>query len=48
MPVENFLRIYDLIPNSRLAIIPNCSHVGLILRPEMFSAIAIPFLLNGN
>jgi pimeloyl-ACP methyl ester carboxylesterase len=46
MPVESFLRIYDLIPNSQLAIIPNCSHVGLILYPEMLSMIVIPFLLK--
>ena len=46
MPVEKFVRIYHLIPNSQLAIIPNCNHVGLILYPEMLSMTVIPFLLK--
>lgn len=41
---EEFVRIYKLIANSQLAIIPNCSHVGLILDPSMFSAVVMPFL----
>jgi pimeloyl-ACP methyl ester carboxylesterase len=43
---EEFVRIYKLIENSQLAIIPNCSHVGLILDPTMFSAVVMPFLLQ--
>jgi pimeloyl-ACP methyl ester carboxylesterase len=46
MPVEKFVRIYNLIPNSQLAIIPNCGHVGLIIYPEMISMIVLPFLLE--
>lgn len=41
---EEFVRIYKLIPNSHLAIIPNCGHVGLILNPVMLANTVIPFL----
>ena len=41
---EEFLRIYKIIPNSQLAIIPKCGHVGLILNPTMLTNIVIPFL----
>lgn len=44
MPVASFERIHRLIPNSQLAILPNCRHVGLIRYPEMLSIIVIPFL----
>lgn len=46
MQTEEFVRIYKLIPNSQLAIIPNCSHVGLILDAKMFSAVVMPFLIG--
>jgi pimeloyl-ACP methyl ester carboxylesterase len=34
--IHNFVDIYQTIPNSQLAIIPNCGHVGLIERQDMF------------
>jgi pimeloyl-ACP methyl ester carboxylesterase len=46
MPVEKFVQVYHLIPDSQLAIIPNCNHVGLILYPEMLSTFVLPFLLK--
>jgi hypothetical protein len=42
----SFGAIHKLIPNSQLAIIPNCNHVCLILYPEMFSTLVLPFLLQ--
>lgn len=43
---ESFVAIHNLIPYSQLAIIPNCNHVCLILYPEMFSTLVMPFLLQ--
>ena len=43
---ESFVAIHKLIPNAQLAIIPNCNHVCLILYPEMFSTLVVPFLLT--
>jgi pimeloyl-ACP methyl ester carboxylesterase len=43
---EEFVRIYKMIPNSQLSIIPNCGHVGLILNPAMLADIVIPFLIH--
>ena len=42
-PVE-LAKTHQLIPNSQLAIIPNCGHVGLILKPDMVENLIIPFL----
>ncbi len=46
MQTEEFVRIYKLIPNSQLAIIPNCNHVGLIFNSKMFSSVVLPFLFD--
>ena len=43
---ESFVNIQKLIPNSQLAIIPNCTHVCLIFYPEMFTTLVMPFLLK--
>ena len=43
---ESFVNIQKLIPNSQLAIIPNCNHVCLIFYPEMFTTLVMPFLLK--
>lgn len=43
---ESFVSIYRQIPGSQLAIIPGCNHVCLILYPEMFETLVIPFLLK--
>ncbi len=43
--VSGFLDAYHIIPHSQLAIIPNCGHVGLILRPEYLQTVILPFLL---
>ncbi len=48
MRAEAFVEIQQLIPKSSLAIIPNRNHVGLILDPQMFSNVVIPFLLKKN
>ena len=37
-------KTHQLIPNSQLAILPNCSHVGLILKPDMLEELILPFL----
>ena len=42
-PLE-LTRTHQLIPNSQLAIIPHCGHVGLILNPMIVNAYIIPFL----
>jgi pimeloyl-ACP methyl ester carboxylesterase len=42
--VEGALEIYRTIPGSSLAVIPNCDHVGLILRPSVFQSTILPFL----
>lgn len=41
---KSLVDIHDLIPNSQLAILPHCGHVGLILRPEIVNNVIIPFL----
>ena len=46
--LSEFTRIYKLIPNAQLSIIPNCGHVGLILNPSMIKAMVIPFLSAGS
>jgi len=43
---EEFLRIFKIIPNSQLSIVPNCDHVGLIMNPTLLPNIVIPFLTN--
>ena len=43
---ESFAAIHRQIPGSYLAIIPDCNHVCLILYPEMFSTLVMPFLLR--
>lgn len=42
----SFVAIHQIIPRSQLAIIPNCNHVCLILYPEMFNTLVLPFLLQ--
>ncbi len=46
--VERYVDIYRSIPKAQLAVIPECGHVGLILRPEMFKAIVMPFLTRAE
>jgi pimeloyl-ACP methyl ester carboxylesterase len=43
---ESFVAIQRLIPGSQLGIIPGCNHVCLILYPEMFTVLIMPFLLR--
>jgi pimeloyl-ACP methyl ester carboxylesterase len=43
---EEFVRAYKTIPNSQLAIIPNCDHVGLIFNTTLWENIVILFLTN--
>lgn len=43
---EQFFDIYNTIPHSQLAIIPNCDHVGLIEKPMVFKEIVLPFILQ--
>ncbi len=43
---ESFVAIHRQIPGSQLAIIPGCNHVCLILYPEMFTTLVMPFLLR--
>lgn len=44
--VENFVYLQASIPHAQLAIIPGCTHVGLLSRPGMVKDIVLPFLLN--
>lgn len=44
LDITSFVSTYKTIPGSQLAVIPNCDHVGLILKPFIFSDIVIPFL----
>jgi pimeloyl-ACP methyl ester carboxylesterase len=44
--LERSVSVYRTIPGSRLSVFPNCDHVGLIFRPDLFQAIVIPFLLD--
>ncbi|MEM9650200.1 MAG: alpha/beta hydrolase [Bacteroidota bacterium] len=37
---------HNTIPKSQLAIIPNCGHVGLIMKPDMIKTLVIPFLMK--
>ena len=37
-------KTHEEISDSRLAILPNCTHVGLILNPDMVKNIILPFL----
>jgi pimeloyl-ACP methyl ester carboxylesterase len=41
---QAFTDAYQLIPHSQLFIVPHCGHVGLIQRPDLLSAVMIPFL----
>lgn len=44
--LEQFVEIYQTIPHSQLAIIPNCNHVGPIEKPMIFNDIILPFVLQ--
>jgi pimeloyl-ACP methyl ester carboxylesterase len=41
---DEFVRAHKTIPNSQLAIIPNCDHVGLILNSAVWKDHVIPFV----
>jgi pimeloyl-ACP methyl ester carboxylesterase len=42
--VSTYLSIHRKIRNAKLAVIPDCDHVGLITKPGMFKEIILPFL----
>jgi len=44
--IDRFVSTYLTIPHAQLAIIPNCDHVGLVSKPDMFQSVALPFLNN--
>jgi len=44
--IENFVHVYQTIPNSELLIIPNCGHLGLLDKQNVFKDIIAPFVLN--
>jgi pimeloyl-ACP methyl ester carboxylesterase len=46
--VENFTYLHKTIMGSKLAIIPSCTHVGLLERPSIINNYVLPFLKTGN
>lgn len=43
-PVENFVRTRSLIAGARLAIVPDCDHVGSLMRPMVLRDLVLPFV----
>ena len=43
-PVEGFLRMYSVIPDSKLLILPGDGHVGASQNKAMYTDFALPFL----
>ncbi|QGY45465.1 alpha/beta fold hydrolase [Maribellus comscasis] len=43
-PVKEFLRMYSIIPNSKLLILPDNGHVGASQNKAMYIDFALPFL----
>ena len=43
-PIDAFSRMYSLIPNSCLMIIPNSGHVDVLKNMNMYNDFVIPFL----
>jgi pimeloyl-ACP methyl ester carboxylesterase len=46
--VENFTYLFNIINGAKLAIIPSCTHVGLLERPAIINDYVLPFLNNGK
>lgn len=44
--IKAFDRMYSLIPNSRLLIVPNSGHVDVLLNKDLYLDYAIPFLMD--
>ena len=44
IPLEDPLRIYRLIPNAELSIIPNANHMTILSEPDAMSNIILDFL----
>jgi pimeloyl-ACP methyl ester carboxylesterase len=44
--LEQFVRIYRMIPNSQLAIIPNSGHVKSMTNPFVLEDIILPFVMK--
>ena len=44
IPVENARRIHELVPGSKLEIIPQCGHLPALERPEEFVRLVTDFL----
>ncbi len=42
--VENFVDIYNTIPNSQLCILPNYTHMDLVRNPMYFVSFVLPFV----
>jgi pimeloyl-ACP methyl ester carboxylesterase len=42
--VDAFVRMYRLIPDARLLIVPESGHVAVLLNREIYLSYAIPFL----
>ena len=46
IPVENGRRIHELVPGSRLEIIPRCGHLPALEKPREFVRLVTDFLLE--
>ncbi len=43
-PIDAFQKMYSVIPNSKLLILPNNDHVGALVNKAMYIEFALPFL----
>lgn len=46
--VENFIYLFNIIREAKLAIVPSCTHVGLLERPAIITDFVLPFLNTDN
>jgi pimeloyl-ACP methyl ester carboxylesterase len=44
MTVEHAVAMTELLPDAQLAVLPGTTHVGISRRPELLTAIIVPFL----
>jgi pimeloyl-ACP methyl ester carboxylesterase len=43
-PLPDVLELFDLLPNTQLAVLPGTTHMGLARRPAQVLALITPFL----
>ena len=44
--LENFVHVYQTLPNAQLGIVPDCTHIGLVMNKHILRDYVLPFLAD--